>query len=223
MLEKGFKEATRAFFALSGIAAVVSELSAGQDDFLNTVCLAGAYRCHHVVDRNAGLAAARIRDNAEGAQLVAALLDLDEGARAEVAVDERRATRRRVAPIAEALEDAVGYRRLGGVREDGVRSNLSGNISGRSLGVTAGQYDFGFRRKSARHADEMPRLAVSDLRHGAGVDDEGRSARDGPIEHTDAVPAETTRDDLRVGLVQLASESKDRNGWDLFAWHHQPS
>ena len=69
----------------------------------------------------------------------------------------------------------------------------------------------------------MPRLAVSDLRYGAGVDDERRSARDGPIEHTDAVPAETARDDLRVGLVQLAAESKDRNGWDLFAWHHQPS
>jgi len=80
--EKGLEQTPRALLALPCVAAVVAELSARQDQFLDTVGLAGADFRHNAVDRNARLAAARVGDYAEGAEFIATFLDLDKGARA---------------------------------------------------------------------------------------------------------------------------------------------
>jgi len=221
--EKAFEQTPRALIALSCVPPVIAELCAGQNDFLDSVCLAGADFRHDAVDRNARLAAARVGDDAESAELVAAFLDLDKGPRAEVAANEIRTARRRVAPVAEAFKEAVRYFRFGGVRKDRVRPSLFGNVSGRGLGVAACENDVGIGRKAAGHTHEMPGLAVGDVGDRARVDYESRSAGDGSIDYADAISGEAAGDDFRISLIQLAAEGEDRNGRHLFARHHQPS
>ena len=67
VFEKSFEQAAGTLLPLSGVASVVAELSASQDDFLDALCLAGAHLRHDAVDGNASLAAARVRDDAESA------------------------------------------------------------------------------------------------------------------------------------------------------------
>src|SRR3989304_5580050 len=62
------------------VASVVAQLGAREHDLQHALPLAGQHLPDDVFDGPAALAAAGAGDDAEGAELVAALLDADEGA-----------------------------------------------------------------------------------------------------------------------------------------------
>ena len=62
------------------VKAVAAELGAGEDDLLVAFIDAPADLMHELRGRDAALAASHAGDDAVGADLVASLLDLDEGA-----------------------------------------------------------------------------------------------------------------------------------------------
>jgi hypothetical protein len=152
------------------ICAVGGEVDPGQHDFAvagdnQAACLLGneAHR-----DRSAG--AASIGDHAEGAAMIAALLDLQEGA----------------APALEAVDEVSGgfgqFGRFGRARDIAERAQLGLVVehridlgqSGVTLGCdcrsAAGHDDPRFRAAAAGAPDGLAGLPLSLRRNGTGVD-----------------------------------------------------
>jgi hypothetical protein len=90
-------------FSPAKAPSVVAKLSARKHYFAYAVRFAGPHLFHDPVDRDTGFAAAGVGDDAEGAEFIAALLDLDESACAETTPQGCGAPGRWVAPFFEAL------------------------------------------------------------------------------------------------------------------------
>ena len=176
------------------------------------VCVGGRQQ---VVDGDAALASAHFRDDAVGADLVAAFLYLDHRAGAEfergrerlVFADGARGRRVSAAVLRAHERDE---RALVGVAHDEVYLRHGAQVVRRALGVAAGG-DYERRRVAPpRRANRLPRFAVGDVSHRAGVQDVYLGAL--ALRH-DAVPGarELARERLRVRLIQLAAVSFEAN------------
>ncbi len=158
------------------IGAEAGDVDAGQHDLAMAERHQRARLLDDVADRHRAVVAAPLRDDAEGAAVVAALLHLDDGAGAAVdGVDELRRRRlhradvadqhaRRSRGIALALELCLVAEYLVDFRHGGV-------ALGTDLRGAAGDDEPGIGPRAAGAADRLARLALGLGGHRAGVDD----------------------------------------------------
>jgi hypothetical protein len=203
------------------VAAEVAELRASEDDLLESLVHAGQDLVDNPLDRHADLPAARVRDNTEGTQLVAALLYLHERPRPQAAANRRRATCRRIAALAQAFEKPLGDRVLLGPFEDDIGARQVENIRRSGLRIAAREHDLRLGREPAGQASEMPCLAVGYVRNRTGIDHERIRTARRPIADTYPLAGQPAGDRLRIGLVQLAAKREYGNDGRIVR-HHPP-
>ena len=163
--------------------AVVADIDAGQDDL--TVALVPPEprgRGDDALHREAPAGAARQGNRAEGAGIVATVLDLEERPRAGPLLPRERF--RALVLLVDAGDEDLGdgllVERTGELRggeflrraEHQVHPADRGDLPGVQLRVAAGDDDERAGRIAQDAPDDLPALAVGPLRHGAGVQDE---------------------------------------------------
>ena len=173
------------------ILAVAGEIDAGEHDLAIAARAQRAHLRHHLAHRHRTRIAAAIRDDAEGAAVVAAVLHLHEGARVPFdAVDEMRGGLRHRHDVVD--DDLFLGRDAEGARASTSRcarqtcalsfSSLprtSGHLGhvreGCGLGLrrAAGDHDARRRPLALEPADRLARLPHRFGGHRAGVDDDG--------------------------------------------------
>ncbi len=164
---------------------------------------------HHLDDRAGFLAAARLGDDAEGANVVAAFLSLHEGARVEPRSWGRLMGQRgRGGEPAEHELDEPGLAGVAGA-DDEVRAEGQGCVFAGGLREAARNGDGRVGRQAADGADQAAGLLVGDVGDGAGIDNEGVRLAD-VVNDVVASRAQAARDLLAVGKVELAAEGEDR-------------
>src|SRR3989337_256018 len=100
-----FQHAPRAALFPAPVAPVVAQLGAGEHDLQHALALAGQHLPDDILHGPAALPAAGAGDDAEGAELVAALLDADEGAGAQRLAEGGRAAGGGVPALAQPFEE----------------------------------------------------------------------------------------------------------------------
>ncbi len=169
------------------IEAIGGQIHAGQHDLAIAVFGEAAGLRHHFADRNRARRPAAIRNDAEGAAVIAAVLHLHEGPRVPFkAVDqmERGIVHRREivdddfflggdAEIEGAFQIDPGRGRVfRKISEYAINLGHRGERSGLGLGGAAGNDDLGVRVLPLQAADGLARLADGLGGHGARIDDD---------------------------------------------------
>ncbi len=158
------------------VGAVGGEVDAGEHDLGKALRRQPSRLRDHRAEADAARVPAAIRDDAEGAAVVAAVLHLKEGAAAAVeAVDHLRRGLLHGHDVVDAhalgiVEEARGLELLGIAQH---RVDLFHRRIGRGLGLrrAAGDDDARARPLAPRAADRLARLAHGFRRHRAGVED----------------------------------------------------
>lgn len=159
-------------------------------------------------------------DDAVRAEILAAILDLEEGTRTLGAVVERDVLESlRLHDIGDRALDAVFLHGLLDVIDD-VRALLraehdahafdGADLVRRDLRIAAADGHDGLRVLAMRAADDLTALAVAETRDGARIDDVNIGAR---LERHDLIAAllEETLHGLRLKLVDLAAKCGQSN------------
>ena len=157
------------------IGTVGGDVHAGQHHFLKPARDQGAHLCHHRADGHRAVGAAAERDDTKGAAVIAALLDLHEGAGA--ARELRHQMRRRfprghdVADQgARAVQPAFGPEFFG-VAQYAMHAGQGGPGGGIDLRRATRDHDAGAGVFPRHAADGLAGLALGLGGDGAGVDD----------------------------------------------------
>ena len=168
-------------------------------------------------------AAARHRDRAEGARVVAPVLHLEEGPRAlagrvrraEVRrfVDTRDGHLRLVAPR-EAVEDLEEAELLL-CAEHRVDAGDGGDGLGAKLGIAPRHHDERLRVGAAGAADDLTALSLGLFRDGARVDDRHVGGR-AEGRHLEVMRLEVAGHRARLRIVELAAEGVERYAGRVF-------
>ena len=196
------------------IPAVGRDLDAGQHQL--PVALGGQMRrlTRHFIQRQAADAAARIRDDAVGAEIVAAVLNLQHRARA--AVGRARRQRLKVKAL-ERIIHARDGRVLTECAQNVIHERLLAAAAVHHVGTDGRRVLRAELRPAAAHgaqrlrvflaqfADHLARLAPALRRDGAGVDDD-QVDRFAVRRGRKAVRVQERFDRLRFILVDLAAE-----------------
>ena len=165
------------------VGAVARDIDAGEHD----LAIAVGEEAAHVLDdrahRHRARIAAAVRDDAEGAAVVAAVLHLDEGAGVALErLDQMRAglldrhdvvddrLRRVIDAERGARVGPGGGAELFRVTEDAIGLGHGGEGLRLGLRRAAGDYDLRLRILAAQRPDGLPRLAHCFRRDRAGVD-----------------------------------------------------
>ena len=164
--------------------------------------------------------AARIRDDAVRAEILAAILDFEEGTRTLGTVVERDVLESlRLHDIGDRALDTVFLHGLLDVIDD-VRALLRAEHDAhafdgldfirRDLRIAAADGHDGLRVLAMRAADDLAALAVAEARDGASIDDVDIGAR---LERHDLIAAllEETLHGLRLKLVDLTAKCGQSN------------
>ncbi len=160
------------------VGAIAGQVDAGQHDFAVT----GIDQRRDPVDHRAGghrpAVAAPMRDHAEGAAMVAAILDLDKGA--DMVGKTRGQMRRRDADRHDVLHlhsrgiGPGGRHQFFGVADDAVDFGHRGEAVRIDLRRAAGNRDLGAGVRAAGAADRGAGFGHGGARHRAAVDDHQR-------------------------------------------------
>src|SRR6185437_6853284 len=155
------------------IAAITGDVDAGEHDFTVAVAGEAAHLRHDVIHRQRTRIAASVRNDAEGAAVVAAVLHLHEGA--HMAFDAVDAVRRHH-PRRHDVGDGDFFVRLpvAGVElflvaDDAIHFRHGGESRGFRLCGTAGDDDARGRPLTLDVTDALARLAHRFRRHRTGV------------------------------------------------------
>ena len=202
------------------VAAVGAEVDARQHDFLESHGDELLRLAAHVLRQARLDGAARVRDDAVRAEILAAVFDLEEGARALRAVVERDVLEGlRLHDVRNRALDAVFLHGLLDVIDD-VSALLraehdahaldGADLVRRDLRVAAADGHDGLRVLAMRAADDLAALAVAEARDGASIDDVDIGAR---LERHDLIAAllEETLHGLRLKLVDLTAKCGQSN------------
>ena len=164
---------------------------------------------------------ARIGDDAERAEILTAVLDLEKCTRALRHVRERdilerprlhdvrdlpRDTALRAHCLLHIVDDLCAFLRP----DDDAHALECANLLWRNLRIAAADRDTGARIRPCRAADDLARLAVAQMRHRAGIDDIDIC---GFLERHDIVAAraEQPLHGFRFKLIDLAAERHECN------------
>ena len=196
------------------IPPIGRDLDAGQHKL--TVTLLGQMRSlpHHFIRRKTADAAARIRDDAIGTEVVAAVLDLEHRARAAIGSAGRQ---RLKVKAAERVIDAGDGCVLTKCAQNIIHERLLATAAVHDIGADGGCVLGAELRPAAAHgaqclrvllaqlADHLARLAPAFRRDGAGIDDDQVDRVSLPCGRK-SVRVQQRFDRLRFILVDLAAE-----------------
>ena len=183
------------------------DVDAGDDDLF---CGRGQDLRRGALERARAGAAAQIRDDAVGAEVVAAVLDLDEGTAlyrlrgGQLAVGGLAAD----AHAARVRGEQVDELPLALRARDEKHPLLFGKGGGGALGGAAAHGDAGVRRHGADARDRLARLFFRLRRDGAGVEDE----EVGVLQRLGHLPpslAQGVRERGALAVVDLAAQGED--------------
>lgn len=165
------------------------------------------YIGRNCVDGAGFLTAAGAGDDAEGADIVTALLSLDKSASVERS-GNRRGIDGEAGPASSEEIEKLRAVRLARAKDDIGSEGTHGIVAG-TPGKTAGHGDGSGGVDAADRADQAARLLVGDVGDGAGIDHVGVGFDDAV---DDAVPGsdEVAGNRFAVCQVELAAEGDDR-------------
>jgi len=198
--------------SIAEVVAVRPEVDTAQHDLPVTESLELMDLAQHRAVRYASARTAGNGDDAIGAVIVAAVLDLEEGARpGRVARLEKHL---RVGVGARWVEQSPRFGKLEqtflvGVANHQIHADLPDFTRG-DLGITTRDDDLGLRVATTKMTDELARLLGSDGGHGAGVEDAqiGRFSR---AHDPMAGGCQTTRHGIDLADVQPAPNGLETN------------
>jgi hypothetical protein len=153
------------------------ELSACQHDLADAGAFVQESLFDDFVNSPRQLASAYTRHNAEGANVVATFLDLDEGAGAQPAEWGPFAGSGWIGAVAgTGPEHRVHDVPLCRITEGQVGARLNRRLRATRIDVTASEHDRRLRREAARTPNHLAGLRIGDMGYGARVDDNGVGA-----------------------------------------------
>ncbi len=172
--------------AIPDVVAVGTEVDPAQNHLAIAEIEQGPHLVHEIVGGNAAADATGDGRHAEGAAVVAAVLNLEEGARPGPAARKEEAS---PVEVGRRLAQQLGGRRhlqepvLVGVADHQVDAGTQGRL-GRELGVTAGDDNRGPGVRAPQLTDQLARLLRRDRGHRAGVENAelgGFTGTDDPV------------------------------------------
>jgi hypothetical protein len=190
------------------VAAPGAELCASDDDLVGPRATSGFDLGYYGINGAGLLTPASPRDNAEGTDVVAALLRPDKCAGPERRGLFRRGGDARQRRPAHQEVDQSRAVVLAHARHE-VRSERANRLRAGRTRKTAGNRDRSIRGEAPGGAHQTPRPGISDVSDRAGVEDKGVGFTE-TVDHCEAGQLERPGNFLAVGEVELAAEGDHR-------------